>query len=74
MENRIETSKGVQIPVEIAKRAFIQLNGCMEGSCNSISVPVLHYTITKTTKDAVIAGCHTIPKEDVRYIADLLKW
>lgn len=72
--NRVETSKGVEIPAAIAKRAFIQLNGCMEGTCNSISVPVLHYTITKTTKDAIIAGCHTIPKEDVRYIANLLNW
>lgn len=71
---RVETSKGVQIPAAIAKRAFIQLNGCMEGTCDSIKVPVMNYTITKTTKDAVIAGCHTIPKEDVRYIAQLLNW
>lgn len=73
-EKRLETSKGVQIPAEIAKRAYIQLNGCMEGTCNAIEVPVLHYTITKTTKDAIIAGCHTIPKDDVRYIANLLNW
>lgn len=72
--NRVETSKGVQIPAEIAKRAFIQLNGCMEGTCDSISVPVMNYTITKTTKDTVVAGCHTIPKSDIRYIADLLNW
>lgn len=73
-ENRIETSKGIQIPAEIAKRAFIQLNGCMEGVCKSISVPVLHYTITETTKDTIKAGCHTIPKADVQYIANLLNW
>lgn len=73
-QNRLETSKGVQIPADIAKRAFIQLNGCMEGTCNKISVPVLSYTITETTKEYIKAGCHTIPKEDVRYIANLLKW
>lgn len=73
-QNRVETSKGVQIPVEIAKRAYIQLNGCMEGTCNQISVPVMNYTITQTTKESIIAGCHTIPKEDVRYIAELLNW
>lgn len=72
--NRLETSKGVQIPAEIAKRAYKQLNGCIEGTCNELSVPVMNYTITKTTKDAIIAGCHTIPKEDVRYIAQLLNW
>jgi len=73
-QNRVETSKGVQIPAAIAKRAYIQLNGCMEGSCKDINVPVLDYTITETGKDYIKAGCHTIPKEDVYYIANLLKW
>lgn len=73
-ENRLETSKGVQIPAEIAKRAYIQLNGCIEGKCDSISVPVMGYTITKTTNEAIIAGCHTIPKTDIKYIATLLNW
>lgn len=73
-QNRVETSKGVQIPVEIAKRAFLQLNSCMESTCNKLSIPVLNYTITETNKTAIIAGCHTIPKEDVRYIATLLNW
>jgi hypothetical protein len=72
--NRLETSKGVQIPAEIAKRAYIQLNGCMEGSCKDISVPVMDYTITETGKDYIKAGCHTIPKSDVQYIANLLNW
>jgi hypothetical protein len=72
--NRLETSKGVQIPVEIAKRAFKQLNGCIEGTCKDISVPVLSYTITETTADYIKAGCHTIPKTDITYIAKLLNW
>ncbi len=73
-ENRLETSKGIQIPADIAKRAFIALNGCMEGTCKEISVPVLSYTITETTNDYIKAGCHTIPKSDVWYIANLLNW
>lgn len=72
--NRVETSKGVQIPAEIAKRAYKQLNGCMEGECKDISVPVMDYTITETGKDYIKAGCHTIPKADVLYIANLLNW
>lgn len=73
-ENRLESSKGVQIPVDVAKRAFKQLNGCFEGNCKDINVPVMSYTITETTKDYIKAGCHTIPKSDVQYIADLLNW
>lgn len=72
--NRVETSKGVGIPAEIAKRAFIQLNGCMEGTCKDISVPVMRHTITETTADYIKAGCHTIPKTDIIYIANLLNW
>ena len=72
--NRLETSKGVQIPVEVAKRAYIALNGCMTGKCNHLSIPVMNYIITQTTDKAIIAGCHTIPKEDIKYIASLLNW
>ena len=71
---RVETSKGVEIPAEIAKRAYFSLNGCLKSSCNDLSIPVLHYTITETGKDYIKAGCHTIPKSDVQYIATVLKW
>lgn len=73
-QNRIETSKGVQIPAEVAKRAYLALNGCLEGKCSGLNIPVLGYTITETTDKALIAGCHTIPKEDVKYIANLCGW
>lgn len=73
-QNRIETTKGVQIPVEVAKRAYIQLNGCLQKECNGLSIPVMNYSITKSTKDSIVAGCHTIPKTDVIYIAQLLNW
>lgn len=73
-QNRVETSKGVEIPAEIAKRAYLALNGCLEGICKDLSIPVLSYTITETGKDYIKAGCHTIPKSDVWYIASLLNW
>lgn len=73
-QNRVETSKGIQIPAEIAKRAYLALNGCLEGICKDLSIPVLDYTITETGKDYIKAGCHTIPKEDIKYIANLLGW
>lgn len=73
-QNRVETSKGVQIPAEVAKRAYLALNGCLAKSCNGLSIPVLHYTITESGKDYIKAGCHTIPKSDIHYIAALLNW
>lgn len=74
VNNRLETSKGVQIPAEIAKKAYTQLNNCMAVNCKDLSIPVLHYTITETTKDTIKAGCHTIPKTDIIYVANLLNW
>lgn len=73
-QNRLETSKGVQIPVEVAKRAFTTLNGCFMTNCKDLSIPVMGYEITESTKDYIKAGCHTIPNEDVKYIAQLLNW
>lgn len=73
-QNRVETSKGVQIPVEIAKRTFYTLNGCFMNNCKGLQIPVLSYEITESTKDYIKAGCHTIPNEDIKYIAELLKW
>lgn len=73
-KNRLETSKGVEIPLTIAKKAYKQLNGCMEASCNELSIPVMSYTITETGKDYIKAGCHTIPKEDVKYVAEAMGW
>lgn len=70
----VETSKGIEIPAEIAKRAYFALNGCLKSSCNGLSIPVLHYTITETGNDYIKAGCHTIPKTDVQYIATVLNW
>lgn len=72
--NRVETSKGVQIPAEIAHRAFFQLKGCMQTACTGLEIPVMQYTITETGKDYIKAGCHTIPKTDIQYIANLLGW
>lgn len=71
---RLETSKGIEIPAEIAKRAYFALNGCLDSSCNGLSIPVLNYTITETGSDYIKAGCHTIPKSDVQYIANILNW
>ncbi len=71
-KKRVETSKGVEIPYTIAVQTFSALKDCLNSVCDSINIQVMDYTITKTTKTDIVAGCHTIPKEDVLYIANLL--
>lgn len=73
-KSRVETSKGVQIPVEIAKGVYLEIKDCLTGNCDKLQVPVLNYTITSVNKKRLIAGCHQIPSEDIHYIANLLNW
>lgn len=74
IKERVETSKGVQIPVEIAKGVYFEIKDCLTGSCKGLNIPVLHYTITKVDSKSLVAGCHEIPVEDINYIANLLGW
>lgn len=69
---RVETSKGVEIPVAIAHKAYKAIKDCI--NCTGIAVPVLQYSITEANTEYIKAGCHTIPQSDVKYIANLLNW
>lgn len=71
-KNRVETSKGIEIPVEIAHRAYLAIKDCT--NCIGLNVSVLSYSITEANKEFIKAGCHTIPQADVKYIAGLLNW
>lgn len=73
---RIETSQGIEIPFEAAKRfykwvkATIKAGGC-EGVCTQ---KILTYEIKVVNKDFMKIGCHTIAITEADTIANLLKW
>lgn len=73
---RVETSQGIQIPTEIAKRfykwvkATIKAGGC-GGECEQ---KILSYTVSVVNADFMSIGCHTIAITEADAIAKLLKW
>lgn len=73
-KQRVETSKGVEIPKEVAYKAYLEIKDCIASYCDDLNIPVMNYTITKVDKDRLHAGCHMIPMDDVNYIANLLNW
>lgn len=75
-ENRVETSKSVQVPVEAAKRLYNRINkviaagGCIETCPDKI----LNYQVREITKERLVVGCHNIPMVEVQRIAQQLQW
>lgn len=73
---RIETSKGIEIPVKIAERAFkwiiktLKSGGC-EGECK---YKILDFEVTALNSKLLIVGCHTIELKEVNKLAKKLGW
>lgn len=60
--NVIETSKGVKIPVDVAKRYY---DKWVKGELVKFD-KVLDYTVVAATPERVIIGCHNIPASEIR--------
>ncbi len=73
---RVETSQGVEIPLQIAKNTFkwilttIKKGGCI-GECG---YKVLDYSVNEVTPELVKIGCHTIDLKEINKFALLMKW
>lgn len=74
--NRVETSQGVEIPTEAARRFYkwvkstIEAGGCA-GDCKQT---ILHYEIQAIDAKFMKIGCHTIPIKEADKIAKVLNW
>ncbi len=73
---RVQTSQGVEIPTEAAKRAYkwivqtIKAGGC-NGNCEYM---VLDFKVTAVTPELITIGCHKIEMTEINKIAKKLKW
>lgn len=74
---RIETSQGVEIPLEIAKKAYkfilssIKNGGCSDGECN---YKILDYDVKEVSNDFLRIGCHNIAMTEINNIAQEMNW
>ena len=66
--NEIESSKGVKIPIDIAKRYISRfLNGEIKRADK-----ILNYEVSKVKKDLIVIGCHNIFKAEIDYLNGVL--
>ena len=63
--SEIETSKGVKLPIDVAKR-YLKL--WQQKLINS-STKILDYAVRECNDKGLIVGCHNIPATEINYIA-----
>lgn len=74
----VETSKGVRIPVDIAKRYYdkylsiVSRGGCV--NAEQCKFKMLDFEVTEMNQNYLIVGCHRIPRMEIDYIAKKLNW
>lgn len=67
-ETEIESSKGVKIPFEIAKR---YINKFYENQIKPFD-KILNYQVAKVEKNILVIGCHNIYKNEIDYLKNQL--
>ena len=63
-ENEIESSKGVKIPFEIAKR---YINRFINSEIKPLD-KILNYEVNKVEKNLLVIGCHNIYRTEIDYL------
>lgn len=74
--DRVETSQGVEIPGDYAKKFYMQvLEIVANGKCNICGTQFLNaYEIKEINKDFISIGCHKITIKEVKKLAKQLNW
>lgn len=74
-KKRIETSQGVEIPLEVGKKAFDFITSTISnGGCKDCDYKILTYNIHSITPDLLTIGCHKIEIDEINNIAKQLNW
>lgn len=63
-DNEIESTKGVKIPINIAKR---YINKFLNNELRILD-QILNYTILKVDKNSLVVGCHNIYKTEIDFL------
>lgn len=73
-QKRIETSKGIQIPQEIAKRFWQFILQVLPAGCTNCKYSIMDYQVQEISVNHIVIGCHTISMKEVRAMARRLNW
>jgi len=74
LNDRVETSKQVELPVEKARHFWEFIKNVLQSGCKSFNYSILHFKVDEITKDYIKVGCHKIQISEARRIAELLNW
>jgi len=70
----IETSKGIEVPIEVAKKCYDFLQSQLPKGCSSCNFSLLGFRVTSVAPEFLTVGCHKIPMAEISSIAALLGW
>lgn len=70
----IETSKGIKVPFETAKRFWHYIQIQLLNGCTSCSYTILCFKVDAINKKEIKIGCHTISIKEVRAVVTRMKW
>ena len=71
----IETSKGITIPTDTARRFYLWYIGtAAAGGCQNCDKEILGYKVTQANAQGLVIGCHDITRAEIDKIATLLNW
>jgi hypothetical protein len=73
-EDRIETSKGIEVPISTAFEFWQFILEVLSAGCQACDYSILDFRVDKITPDFIKVGCHTIPMAQAIKIARLLDW
>ena len=75
-KERIETSQGIEVPIEVARRFYnrIQTTLLTGGCVDNCGDKILDYTVKEITSDYLLVGCHKILQTEIENIAQYLGW
>lgn len=75
IKNSIETSKGIELPVDAARRFYTwYIHTANTGGCKDCQKEILGYKVTQANAAGLIVGCHDITRSEIDRIANILNW
>lgn len=72
----VSTSKGVNIPVDVAHRYYRKYLAVVKaGGCdNNCDYKMLDYNVSRMDAERLVVGCHDIARSEIDYVAGELGW
>jgi hypothetical protein len=70
----VETSKGIQVPLEVAKKCYDFLHSVLPEGCSDCDFSLMGFQINSVSPEYLNVGCHKIAMNEVTDIARELEW